>query len=351
MYDSSGEAIGGVVSFRSCKQNMFADGEPACSFHGIVGKSRRMLDIFQIIREVADSKATVLILGESGTGKELVANAIQKLSSRCHRPYVKVNCAAIPDTLLESELFGHVKGAFTDAHADRVGRFALADGGTIFLDEVGDLTPPAQLRLLRVLEQGEFQRLGSSETIRVDVRVIAATNHNLWQLVQEGRFRDDLFYRLNVIPITLPPLAQRREDLPLLIEHFMEKYRRLTGKPIYDISDKANDLLMAYAYPGNVRELENIIEHAFARTDSSVITENKLPFYLRSDSDARLTAEGAAVDSVSEERSRILSVLQRHHWNRVRAARALGWSRTTLWRRMRQFDLLERSEQRGATVK
>lgn len=342
LYNTGGEAVGGVMSFRSCSaRNMAPESGTKAEFHGIVGKNKRMREVYQLIQEVADSHATVLILGESGTGKELVANAIQELSPRKNKPFVRINCAAIPDALLESELFGHVRGAFTDAHADRVGRFALADGGTLFLDEVGDLTPPAQLRLLRVLEKGEFQRLGSSETVSVDVRVIAATNRNLWRLVQEGIFRDDLFFRLNVIPVLLPTVTERRDDLPYLIEHFMAKYRCITGRQITDISDKAYDLLMTYDYPGNVRELENVIEHAFARTHNHTITENKLPIYLRQNqpgSEAALKSQDGRQD---DEGATILQVLQRNHWNREKAAGELGMSRTTLWRRMRELDLLD----------
>ena len=341
LYNSHGRAIGGVMSFRDYSKfhRLGDEALRQTAFHGIVGKNKRMLEVYSLIEDIADSKATVLILGESGTGKELVANAIQKLSPRRNKPFVKVNCAAIPDTLIESELFGHVKGAFTDAYSDRIGRFELAQGGTIFLDEVGDLTPPAQLRLLRVLEEGEFQRLGSSETIKVDVRVIAATNRNLWQMVQEGRFRDDLYYRLNVIPISLPPLRERKDDLPVLIEHFMEKFRRLTGKHIVDISDQAYDLLMAYDYPGNVRELENILEHAFARTRGNVITENKLPYFVRRPITGPSDFVVAGPPEQDDEAERIRQALMQCHWNRSRAARRLGMSRTTLWRKMKEYDL------------
>ena len=340
LYNHAGEATGGVISFRSCAlgSKPRGDGRLRTHFHGLVGQSKRMLEVYQMIEETADSKATVLILGETGTGKELVANAIQKLSARRNQPYVRVNCAAIPETLLESELFGHVKGAFTDAYTNRIGRFELADGGTIFLDEVGDLTPPAQLRLLRVLEQGEFQRLGSSESVKVDVRVIAATNRDLWKLVQEGRFRDDLYYRLNVIQIHLPPLRERRDDLPCLIDHFMEKYRLRTGKPITEISEQAYALLTAYAYPGNVRELENVIEHAFVRTTGNIITEDRLPLYVRRNA---VPQPGDPNPPSDDERARLLHVLSQCHWNRQKAAERLGISRITLWRKMKALNLLD----------
>ncbi|KAA3658685.1 MAG: AAA family ATPase, partial [Calditrichaeota bacterium] len=317
--------------------------ELTTNVHGLVGKNKKMKEVFNLIHEISDSHATVLILGKSGTGKELVANAIQKLNSRRDKPYVKVNCAAIPDALLESELMGHVKGAFTDAQQDRIGRFELAHSGTIFLDEVGDLTPSAQMRLLRILEQGEFQRLGSSRTQKIDVRVLAATNRDLWEMVQEGNFREDLYYRLNVIPVFLPPLSERSDDLPLLIEHFITKYRILTHKQVKEISDQAWDLLMAYPYPGNVRELENIIEHAFARTKGHVITANKLPFYLRQYTPLQNQPQPQQSNGHQEEdeAAQIRRVLQQCHWNRSLAAKNLGMSRTTLWRRMRELDLID----------
>ncbi|KAA3609622.1 MAG: PAS domain S-box protein [Calditrichaeota bacterium] len=349
LYNTAGEALGGIMSFReSATKQILENSKPAAkSFHGIFGKNKKMLEIYDLIQEISESNATVLILGKSGTGKELVANAIQKLNSRRNKPYVKVNCAAIPDSLIESELMGHVKGAFTDANQDRIGRFELAHTGTIFLDEVGDLTPAAQMRLLRILESGEFQRLGSSQTQKVDVRVLAATNRDLWQMVQDETFREDLYYRLNVIPIALPPLSERTDDLAALIDHFMEKYRCLTRKNINEIADQAYDLLMAYPYPGNVRELENIIEHAFARTKGSVITVNKLPYYLRqfvpfTESANSPPTNGNTDIQEDEEADRIHTILQQCHWNKSLAAKKLGMSRTTLWRRMRELDLLEK---------
>lgn len=340
--DSDSEAVGGVVSFRRYEPKSCCDDGTDIGLCGIIGKSNKMRAVFEMIDEVADSKATVLILGESGTGKELVARAIQCLSPRSKQPFVRVNCAAIPDTLIESELFGHVKGAFTDAHANRVGRFELADNGTIFLDEVGDLSSQAQLRLLRVLEEGEFQRLGSSETCTIDVRVIAATNRNLWQMVQDGTFRDDLYYRLNVIQISLPPLRERREDLPLLIDHFMKSFRESTGKSVNQISDRAYELLLMHDYPGNVRELENILEHAFARLRGNIITESKLPPHLikHQANPSRSNGNGSPGAADDNDRMTIIEALNRNQWNREVAATELGISRTTLWRRMRELDLL-----------
>jgi len=311
-------------------------------FEGIVGKHKRMLEIYELIAEVANAEASVLIMGESGTGKEMVANAIVKRSHRRNQPYVKVNCSVFPETLLESELFGHVRGAFTDARNDRIGRFELANRGTILLDEVGEISPAAQVKLLRVIEEKQFERLGSSETIKVDVRVIAATNQDLPRLVQQKRFRNDLYYRLNVIPITLPALRERRSDIPLLVDHFLAKYRLLTGKPIEQITDQALDLLMGYDFPGNVRELENSIEHAFARTTGNVITEQKLPLAIRQHTHTRV--EVACPNEHDEECQRILRALEQAHWKRNQAARRLGISRITLWRRMKSLGLLNQPE-------
>jgi PAS domain S-box-containing protein len=343
LYNRDGAPIGGVVSFRNMgllkklQENLHFSAQ----FEGIVGKHKRMLEIYELIAEVADSDATILIMGESGTGKEMVANAIVRRSRRYDKPYVRVNCSVFPESLLESELFGHVKGAFTDARHDRTGRFELAHGGTIFLDEVGEMSPNAQLKLLRVLEEKEFERVGSSETIKVNVRVIAATNQNLPRLVQEKRFREDLYYRLNVIPIVLPPLRERRSDIPFLLDHFMAKYRLITGKPITQMSDHAMDLLMSHDYPGNVRELENAIEHAFARTTGNMIIEQKLPLAIRQHMDSRKIS---APDHTDGEGQRILQALEQAHWNRNRAAQLLGISRITLWRRMKTLGILNGAE-------
>jgi len=336
--------LGAVVSmrdlsyFNQIRQSLTSRSQ----FMGIVGKSKKMLEIYQLIEEIADSPSTVLIQGESGTGKEVVANAIQQLSSRRDKPFIKVNCSVFPETLLASELFGHVKGAFTDAHRDRKGRFEMANGGTIFLDEIGEASPAVQLKLLRVLQEKEFERVGGTRTIKVDVRVIAATNQNLQKAVREKRFREDLFYRLNVIPIFLPPLRERKDDIPLLIDYFMEKFRLITGKEIDDISDEAMDLLVNYDYPGNIRELENAIEYAFARTKDNQITAEKLPLAIRQHrSESRSgNAEAANCGGRSEEYARIRQALEKHRWNREQAAAALGISRTTLWRKMKQYNLV-----------
>jgi DNA-binding NtrC family response regulator len=246
------------------------------SHYGIVGRSRTMQDVIHRAERVAETKSTVLITGETGTGKELVARAIHDRSAERHMPLIKVNCAAIPDTLLESELFGHVRGAFTGAATNKKGRFALANGGSIFLDEIGTMQAPLQAKLLRVLQEREFEPLGAERTEKVDVRVIAATNRDLRQLVAEGKFQDDLFYRLNVIPIQIPPLRERREDIPVLVEHFVRKHAQRSGKPIDKIDEGVGAALQRYDWPGNVRELENTIERAVVLSNGRTITDRDI---------------------------------------------------------------------------
>jgi DNA-binding NtrC family response regulator len=246
------------------------------SHYGIVGRSRTMQEVIHRAERVAETKSTVLITGETGTGKELVARAIHDRSAERHMPLIKVNCAAIPETLLESELFGHVRGAFTGATSNKKGRFALANGGSIFLDEIGTLPGPLQGKLLRVLQEREFEPLGAERTERVDVRVIAATNRDLRQLVSEGKFQDDLFYRLNVIPVQIPPLRERREDIPVLVEHFVRKHAQRTGKPIDKVDEGVVPALQRYDWPGNVRELENTIERAVVLSSGRVMSEKDI---------------------------------------------------------------------------
>lgn len=248
------------------------------SFCGMIGKNREMLKIFALIKKVSDTTANILILGESGTGKELVARAIHEKSSRCKMPFVAINSGGIPENLLESELFGYMRGAFTGAYADKQGFFEMARGGTIFLDEIGELSPSLQVKLLRVVQERTFRRIGGSEDIKVDVRIISATNKNLQEKVKKGEFREDLYYRLNVIPIFLPPLRERREDIPLLINSFIEKYSKMFDKEIRNISSYAMELLMNYDFPGNIRELENIIERGVAIESSNIILPENLTF-------------------------------------------------------------------------
>ncbi len=306
------------------------------SFGNLIGKNRKMQEIFELIQLVAPMKTTVLIQGESGTGKEPIAHAIHYNSERAKKSFIRVNCAGLVDNLLESELFGHVKGAFTDAIVTREGRFAAADGGTLFLDEIGELSLGTQAKLLRVLQEGEYEMVGSTETQKVDVRVIAATNRILKTEIDAGRFREDLYYRLNVVPITPPPLRERRDDIPLLIEHFIEKFNQQTQKSIHRISPDALEILMDYTYPGNVRELENIIEHAFVKCQDGSIEKQHLPLDLISSRDDIVTQALRESNPLAAlERELIQRVLEESDGKPQLAAQRLGISRTTLWRKLK----------------
>jgi PAS domain S-box-containing protein len=318
-------------------------------FHGIVGRSRATRELFRLIELASESTANVLITGESGTGKELVARAIHYDSSRNHRPFVVVNCSALTESLLESELFGHVRGAFTGAIRDKMGKFEAANGGTIFLDEIGDISPLIQLKLLRVIEEKTIERVGDNNRRAVDMRIITATNKDLRSLVREGAFRDDLYYRLKVFPIQTAPLRERKNDIPVLAEHFIGQFNKTTGKNIRTISDDAVKLLMSYCWPGNIRELENSIEHAFVLAKSSEIDVFDLPqdvrvLHLRDEvcpeepvaADV-LAAPVAGNGAVSKER--MIELLEGNSWNKSATARQLGISRVTLWKRLKAFDI------------
>jgi transcriptional regulator with GAF, ATPase, and Fis domain len=312
------------------------------AFHNLIGKSPGMQEIYAKIEQVADSRTTVLITGESGTGKELVAKAIHYNSSRRDRPFVALNCAALPETLIESELFGHEKGSFTDATARRVGQFELANNGTLFLDEIGDLSPITQAKLLRVLQEREFARIGGVQPIKVDVRIVAATNKNLDELVRKGQFREDLYYRINVIALYLPPLRERGEDVPLLAKHFLAKRLEEENRAPIEFGKEALELLSRYPWPGNVRELENIIEQAFIWSqNSSQITPEHLPMILKSDTrssslrDDTLAGRMSLEKAVMEfEREIILDALKRTNYVQTHAANLLGISRRMLKYRM-----------------
>ncbi len=338
--EGDGSIIGGVETFQDLTQveQLQKELEHRYTFEDIVGRSPAMTRLFEILPQVADSSSTVLIEGPSGTGKELFARAIHNLSPRKDGPFVPVNCAALPDTLLESELFGHKAGAFTDAKRDKPGRFALAQGGTIFLDEIGDVSPAMQVRLLRVLQERVVEPLGGVEPVPVDVRVIAATNRDLGKLLQAGDFREDLYYRVRVVHLELPGLAERREDIPLLIDHLIVKFNRLQGKHIAGVSDEVLARLMEHDYPGNVRELENIIEQAFVLCRGGLIELNHLPPELRPSSTAGPTAgQPMSLDAI--EKLFITEALQRRRGSRKLAARDLGINVSTLYRKIKTLGI------------
>jgi PAS domain S-box-containing protein len=338
-----GQIIGGVETFRdlSAIEELKKELSQNYTLGDIVSKNHLIHDIFSILPNIAESDSTVLIQGASGTGKELFAKAIHNLGRRKARPFIKVNCGALPDTLLESELFGYIKGAFTDARKDKPGRFALANGGTILLDEVGDMSPSLQVKLLRVLQEKEYEPLGSTSPRKTDVRIIAATNKDLSKLVSESLFREDLYYRLNVVRIDLPSLSQRREDIPFLIDAFIQKFNAKMGKQITSVSDQALRLLLNHDFPGNVRELENILEHAFVICGGNRIDVDCLP--------KELTLKQGETDSlvsVKEEHpferaeaEIVKRALEKSRGNRVKAAQELGISRATLWRKIKRYGL------------
>lgn len=320
----------------------------------LVGGSGRMQEIFKLIGKAAPTDATVLIQGESGTGKELIANAIQRHSRRSDKPFVKVNCAALPESLLESELFGHERGAFTGAITERKGRFEMADGGTIFLDEVSDMTPHLQTKLLRVLQQRTFERVGGKETITVDVRIIAATNKNLDAEMKAGRFRDDLYYRLNVMPIMVPPLRERPEDIPVLVEHFLRKHG---GQRNMLISADALAVLQRYSWPGNIRELENVIQHALVISTGSVITLDHLPLTVKAEGELipreLVWQDGIPLKKIMAEVERgiILKALRQVNWNRSKAAELLGINRRSLFEKIKEHNIQQDANPSDSTGK
>ncbi len=340
--DENGKFIGGVESFRdlSTIEELKKEIKKSYTFEDIISKNHLMLQVFDTLPIISQSDSTVLIEGASGSGKELFARAVHSLSSRKKGPFIAVNCGALPETLLESELFGYVKGAFTDAKKDKPGRFALAKGGSIFLDEVESLPLSTQVKLLRVLQEKEFEPLGATAPIKADVRVIAATKENLVKLIKKETFRDDLYYRLNVVKIELPPLVKRRDDIPILINHFIDKFNKRMGKSIQDISKDVMNILMQYDYPGNVRELENIIEHACVMCQGTRIRKAHLPPELNPKSEIVIADEEATRPAIeSFERQLILETLEKNNGNKVLSAKELGLHRSTLWRKMNKYGL------------
>lgn len=338
--NKTGEPTGAVVSFRdmSAYKEIKKFLSPQTHYWGIIGKSKSMRDIFDLITEISDTDATVLICGETGTGKERIADAIHQTSKRKDQKFVKVNCAVLPPHLLASELFGHARGAFTDAVRDRIGRFEYADKGTIFLDEIAEIPVQTQLQLLRIIQEGTFERVGESTTRKADVRIIAATNANLNDTIKNGTFREDLYYRLNVIPIEVPPLRKRREDIIHLAGYFIKKYSMLYNKEINDFDSKSLEIFYNYNWPGNVRELENTIEYAVIRSNSGYeVCACNLPANLKINLNCPKTESSDSLHTHSE----ILRLLELHHWNRSKVAKILGIDRSTLWRRLKSMGLSE----------
>ncbi|MFP4038027.1 MAG: sigma-54 interaction domain-containing protein [Desulfobacteraceae bacterium] len=338
--DDGGRVIGGVETFQDLREieELQKELQERYTFEDIVGRSPEMMKLFKVLPQIAESGSTVLLEGASGTGKELFARAIHNLSTRKHGRFVPVSCAALPDTLLESELFGHKAGAFTDARREKAGRFALADGGTLFLDEIGDISPALQVRLLRVLQERMIEPLGATEPRSVDVRVVSATNRNLADLVKEGLFREDLYYRIRVIHLVLPSLSSRREDIPLLVDHIVAKLNRRQGKNIAGVSAEALACLMEHDFPGNVRELENIIEQALVLCRNGIIEARHLPPEFRRVQAAPGDIHGP-MDLKTMERRFIEQTLRYHRGNRLNAARDLGIDPSTLYRKIKALKI------------
>jgi len=337
LHNSQGKLLGAVETFRdmSVEEDLRKAIRSKYSFADIISKNHRMLSLFDILPDIAESASTVLIEGESGTGKELVARAIHNLSARKRQPFVAVNCSALPDTLLESELFGYKAGAFTDAKKDKPGRFQLAENGTLFLDEIGDITPAMQVKLLRVVQEKTYEPLGAAKSIEHNVRLIAATNKNLEDLVRQGKFREDLFYRINVFKISLPSLRERMEDVPLLAEHFITRFNAERQKDITGVSDEAMVALMTHAYPGNIRELANLIERAFILCKGGLIEKKHLP--------ESLFANPAIRDDTASLRDAasacLMSALKQNNWDRLKTAKQLGMHKSTLYRKIKSLGL------------
>ena len=340
--DDKGKVLGGVETFRDISQveELRKELEGRYQIGDIISRSPAMDKIFKILPQVAESESTILIQGETGTGKELLARAIHDLSPRKDKPFVAINCGALPDTLLESELFGYRAGAFTNATKNKPGSFALAEGGTILLDEIGDLSEAFQVRLLRVIQERTYQPLGGIKPVKADVRIIAATNKDLGKLVKSGAFRQDLFYRINVVCLELPPLRNRKEDIPVLADHFIDLFNRLRGKSVKGMSQEALSLLMFHDYPGNIRELENIIEHAFVLSQDEKIDARCLPENLGTYSGTPRSAQANIHKAVQlAERQMIINALKKNNHNRVAAAIELGIHKSTFYRKIKKLEI------------
>ena len=338
--NESGKVIGGVETFRdmSLVEELRKEIEGRWSCEDIISQNHRMQRLFSVLPNIAESDCTVLIESESGTGKELLARAIHNLSFRKDKPFVAVSCGALPDTLLESELFGYKAGAFTDAKKDKPGRFALAEGGTIFLDEIGDISAAVQVRLLRVLQERTYEPLGAVSSVNADVRVITATNKKLGELVEQGQFREDLYYRINVMKLELPLLRDRKDDIPLLLNNFISRFNRLRGKNISCVTDEVLAILLAYDYPGNVRELENIIEHCFVLCQAEIIEKKHLPASVCPSSSVDKVKTGE-ITLKQMEILLIIEALRRNKGNQTATAKELGINKSTLFRKLKAHDI------------
>lgn len=337
--DNNGRITGGVETFRDLNlvEKLRKEFEAGFSLENILSKDHKMHELFKILPTIAQSESSILIEAESGTGKELVARALHNLSPRKAGPFVSVNCGALPDSLLESELFGYKAGAFTDAKTDKKGRFAIADKGTLLLDEIGDISPAMQVKLLRVLQDNTYEPLGSTQSCTADVRIIAATNKVLEKLVSEGEFRQDLYYRINVIKIRIPPLRERKGDIPLLVDHFINQFDKLRNKDISGIAPAALGLLMKHSFPGNVRELENVIEHAIILSPGGAIKPEHLPEYLQ---EQKVIPAIEIASTMNEMESLfIIAALKRNNWSRKKTAEELGINTSTLYRKIRKLGL------------
>ena len=337
--DSQGKIIGGVETLKdlTAVNNLRKALRKQHSFDDIISKSEKMLELFSILPQIAESNSTVLITGASGTGKELFARAIHNNSLKKKGPFIAINCGALPDTLCEAELFGYKAGAFTDAKKDKPGRFALAQDGTIFLDEIGDISKAVQIRLLRVLENKVYEPLGSTKTIKTNARVITATHQNLEKLLKKGKFREDLYFRIDIIKLSLPPLIDRKKDIPLLVDHFVDRFNLLTGKKIVGLSQNALAALMFYDWPGNVRELENAIEHAFVLCRNDLIRLHSLPDRIVPKNDDMLISKGLSLREI--EKHSIQQALQRNQWKKMTTARELGIDKNTLRRKINRLGI------------
>ncbi len=337
--DENGEALGAVETFRDLRtvEILRKKLDRNSSFEGMIGKSPAMRKVFDLIKIVAKSESTVLIQGESGSGKELTARAIHSLSSRKDKPFVAINCSAIPESLLESELFGYKAGAFTDAKKDKPGLFAKADKGTLFLDEIGDISKSLQVKLLRVLQESEYYPLGSATPEKADVRIIAATNKDLKKMTKTGEIRPDFYYRINVININLPPLRERKEDIPLLVNHFIDKFNKMYGGKIEDISPEALKALMNYDFPGNARELENVVERGFVLAQGRIIKKEHLPENLQESKPVPVIEIASSMREM--EAIYIMAALKRNGWNRKKTAADLNIDPSTLYRKMKKLGL------------